>query len=106
MEKFMAYLDKTENVLRQQSAKLAAEDRQDECDLTKVRANVYGICKSVFQMLEKDQACAKLVELHTAWEKALAVAREHDDTKKAVIEQIKLKELNEIKEKLEEMFGA
>lgn len=96
MERFMAYLEDGEARLRQESRRLAADERGDEGDLAKIRANVYGICRSVFQTLGAERGRAKLAELKNAWETALSAAREHGDVKKAVIEEIKLETLAEI----------
>ena len=103
MEKFMAYLDEQAARLREESGKLAADHRKDEGDLTKIRANVYGICKSVLQVLDRGKAKAKLTELHDTWSKNLDVVRGHGNVKQAVIEEIKLETLAEIVKKLEEV---
>lgn len=96
MEQFMAYLDEKAEFMRQESRRLTADDRRDEGDLAKIRANVYGICKSVFQVLDAEQANRKLAGLKGEWETSLAAARAHGDTKKAAIEEIKLETLGEI----------
>lgn len=103
MGNFMAYLDEQASHLREESRRLAADHRGDEGDLLKIRANVYGICKSVLQVLDGEKANEKLAELHTAWSKNLMLAREHDDVKQAVIEEIKLETLAEIQEKRKEV---
>lgn len=96
MEQLMAFLEGGEARLRRESRRLAADQRGDEGDLAKIRANVYGICKSVFQTLGFERGKVKLTELKSAWEAALSAAREHGDVKKAVIEEIKLDALAEI----------
>ena len=96
MEQFMAYLDERAAFYRQESRRLAADDRRDEGDLAKIRANVYGICKSVFQVLDTEKGQTKLRGLQREWETSLATAREHNDGKKAAIEEIKLETLAEI----------
>ena len=103
MEKFMAFLDEQVARLREESRRLAGDHRRDEGDLTKIRANVYEICKSVLQVLDREKAKAKLTELHVTWSKNLKMAREHDDVKQTVIEEIKLETLNEILCKMEEV---
>ena len=103
MEKFMTYLDEQAARLREESSRLTADHRRDEGDLAKIRANVYGICKSVLQVLDRGKAKAKLTELHDTWSKTLEAAREHEDVKQAVIEEIKLETLAEIVKKLEEV---
>jgi len=101
MEQFMAYLDEKAAFYRQESRRLTAGDRRDEGDLAKIRANVYGICKSVFAVLDEDKAKAKLAGLSCEWETSLVAAREHNDMKKAIIEEIKLEALSEISAQLQ-----
>ena len=103
MEKFMTFLDEQAARLREESRRLAADHRRDEGDLTKIRANVYGICKSVLQVLDREKAKVKLTELRDTWSKNLEMAREHDDVKQTVIEEIKLETLDEILRKLKEV---
>lgn len=101
MKQFMAYLDSKADFYRQESRRLTADDRRDEGDLAKIRANVYGICKSVFQVLDHEKAKAKLTGLQSEWETSLAKACEHDDVKKALIEETKLETLAEIRVELQ-----
>lgn len=103
MEQFMAYLDEQAVRLREESRQLAADHRRDEGDLVKIRANVYGICKSVLQVQGREKAKVVLTGLHDTWSKHLETAREHDDVKQAVIEEIKLETLAEVRAKLEEV---
>ena len=103
MEQFMTYLDEQAARLREESRQLAADHRRDEGDLAKIRANVYGICKSVLQVQGSVKAKAILTGLCDTWSKNLETAREHDDVKQAVIEEIKLETLTEILRKLEEV---
>ena len=101
MKQFVAYLDEKVESYRQESRRLVADDRRDEGNLAKIKANVYGICKSVFQVQGKEKAQVVLTGLRGEWETSLAAAREHDDVKKAAIEEIKLETLMEIRAKLE-----
>lgn len=101
MERLIACLEAGDARLRQESRRLAAGGRGDEGDLAKIRANVYGICKSVFQTLGPERGKTRLTELKSTWETALFAAREHGDVKKAVIEEIKLETLAEIGTELE-----
>ena len=103
MEKLLTFLDDQAARLREESCRLAADHRRDEGDLIKIRANVYGICKSVLQVLDRENAKVKLAELHDTWSKNLEMVREHDDVKQTVIEKIKLETLEEILRKLKEV---
>lgn len=102
METFQIWLDEQAACLREESKKLTADDRRDEGNLVKIRANVYEICKSVLQVLDRGKAKAKLTELHDTWSKSLEMARGHDDVRQTVIEEIKMETLAEILSKLEE----
>lgn len=92
---------------------LAASDRKDDSNLVKIRINVYGICKSIYSVLINTmkselsrQYLQKLDEqLAQNWKASYIRAKEHDDVKKAVIEEIKLQTLEEIKNKFIEMEG-
>ena len=106
MEQFIAFLEDGEARLRQESSSLAADERGDEGNLAKIRANVYGICRSVLQTLGPEKGSAKLAELKSAWETALSTAREHRDVKRAVIEEIKLGTLAEIGTELDRVKGV
>ena len=103
MEQFMIYLDEQAARLREEGRQLAADDRRDEGDLSKIRANVYGICKSVIQVQGSEKAKTILTGLHGTWSKNLEIAREYGDVKQAVIEEIKIETLSEILRKLEEV---
>ena len=103
MEKFMTYLDEQAARLREKSSRLTADHRRDEGDLAKIRANVYGICKAVLQVLDSGKAKTKLTELHSIWSKNLEMARAHNDVKQTVVEEIKLETLSEIISKLKEV---
>ena len=47
MEAFVKELQAVAAALRQEADRLAADRRQDEADLTKIRANVYEVCATV-----------------------------------------------------------
>ena len=93
---FMDTLDTRAEALRRESCRLAADERRDEGDLMKIRANVYGICKSVLQTLGREKGADKLEELRKTWTKAQESARVHKDLEKAAVESIKLETLGEI----------
>ena len=101
MKQFLAYLDDKAAQLRVESVQLSADDCRDESNLTKIRANVYGICKSVLQVQGIGKAKVILTGLHDTWSKNLEMARVHDDAKQAIIEETKLETLAEIQEALE-----
>lgn len=102
MERFLAWLTEEETSLQQEAEQLRLDGRVDDGNLTKVRANVYGICKSVLRVLDAEKGALKLAELHTTWDASRVLAREHGDESKAVIEDIKLQTLDEIQKRMKE----
>lgn len=102
MKEFLTYLDERAVFWTEEGRGLAADDRRDESNMAKIRANVYGICKSVLTVQGKERAKPILNGLKNTWGKNLEMAREHDEVKQAVIEEIKLETLREIVTKLEE----
>ena len=103
MEHFLNWLDGRSAEFRQKRRGLTADGRKDEGDLMAVRANVYGICKSVLQVLDREKAVQKLNGLHTEWTAALQQAEEHGDARGTVVGENKLAALTEIMEKLKEV---
>lgn len=86
----------------EEGRKLAADDRGDEYSLTKVRVNVYGICKTMLETLGMERGEAQLARLQSTWEQFLETARLHGDAGKVLIEEIKLETIREVREKLKE----
>ncbi|MBQ7849078.1 MAG: hypothetical protein IJ343_05090 [Clostridia bacterium] len=71
---------------------LSADGRGDEARFMQIRANVYGICRSVYAALKGDlpTVLERLTSIPAAWEKNLEQAEKHGDTEAAHIERIKL----------------
>lgn len=107
MNQFISYIDQSVKSLVQEEKNLAASDRKDESNLVKVRINVYGICKSMYGVLSnrtenrgwKADFLQKMENMEQSWYSSYEKAKEHDDVKKAVIEEIKLQTLEEVKNK-------
>lgn len=105
MKKFIEYIDKSVEVLQQEEKLLAATDRKDESNLVKIRINVYGICKSVYQVFAQSKAgevlkrtyLEKLDSLAVGWQEAKNKAQEFEAADKVVIEDIKLQVLSEVR---------
>lgn len=105
METFITYIDESTEKLSQEEKVLAESDRKDEANLVKIRINVYGICKIYFEIESKKWEGKELQTIYLQrierlaeqWKMSLEKAKEYDDTKKVVIEEIKLETLKEIK---------
>lgn len=92
---------------RERRSLLAADCRKDEADFEKIRENIYEIFKTVFSVSMKaggsDPAAVqqhfleKLEQIPINWRESFLKAEQHGDTETMVIEQLKLKTAEEIK---------
>lgn len=106
--KLVSWFDEQITVCKQRSELFAADDRMDEGNMEKIRANVYEIFKTIFSVAEKtcgeDNLAIKHFFLQKAeqipvnWETACEKAREHGDVEKMHIESIKIDTIREIKD--------
>lgn len=105
MTAYLDYLDASADKLQAESRALQSSDRADEANFVKVRINVCGICKSVYEALQRVTPpeqfdltyLSKLRQLEITWQAAYDKAKLHDDAEKLLIEEIKLKTLQKIK---------
>ena len=112
MEQFITYIDGATAKLQQEERELAATDRKDESNLTKIRINVYGICKTLFEVsckqnideALKEDYLKRLTKLAENWKISYEKAKEHNDLEKVVIEELKLQTLEEVKNKFMELW--
>lgn len=104
MNAFLKELDRIAADLRQQANVFAADQRQDDADLTKIRANIYEICATIGNVVckitpEEQREAAyrmKLEELPRNWHTALEMARAHGNTQRAAVEELKLEALADV----------
>ena len=106
--KFELYLDEQITECRQHSKLLAADERTDEGNFEKVRANVYEIFKTILSAAEKvcgkDDGARKRFflqktdEIPANWTTSYEEAKKQGDVEKVYIESIKLDTVREIKE--------
>lgn len=112
MEQFITYIDEVTAKLQQEERELAATDRKDESNLVKVRINVYGICKTLFEVARKlntseglkEDYLKRLTTLSENWKISYEKAKTHNDVEKVVIEELKLGTLDEVKNKFMEFW--
>ena len=76
---------------------LLADDRADESNFEKIRANVYDIFRRFF--LQRAEA------VPASWRAALDKANQHGDAERVQIELVKLDTLAKIKDKFSEVWG-
>ena len=55
MNAFLQELEQVSAELRQRAGQFAAQQRQDDADLTKIRANIYEICATIGKVMCKTQ---------------------------------------------------
>ena len=106
--KFELYLDGQITDCRQRSKLLAADERVEEGNFEKVRANVYEIFKTILSAAEKvcgkDDGARKRFflqktdEIPANWTTSYEEAKKQGDVEKMHIESIKLDTVREIKE--------
>ena len=106
-EKFTAYLDAAIARCAEQEKKLIADDRKDEAVFEKIRANVYNIFRSILGVAVencgedaakiRDFFLKRIDHIPASWMASYEAAKQHDDTAKVQIEEIKLAVVQEIK---------
>lgn len=106
--KFASYLDEQITACRQRSKLLAEDDRVDEGNFEKIRANVYEIFKTILSAAERvrgtdDSAkrgffLQKAEQIPASWAVSYEKARQNGDTEKMHIERMKLDTIREIKD--------
>ena len=107
-QKFESYLDEQIAACKQRGKLLAADDRADEGNFEKVRANVYEIFKTILSVAErvcgKDDSAKrsfflqKMEQIPTSWAASYEKAKQNGDARKMHIESIKLDTIREIKD--------
>ena len=110
MDAFMAYMDELDREFVRQEQVHLEEHCKDEANFAKIKSNVCGICRTLYQV-----ACKKTTEeekrseylrltgkLMTEWENSYTRAKEHDDVKKLVVEEAKLSVIRDIRNRFEQ----
>lgn len=107
-QKFESYLDEQIAACKQRSKLLAEDDRMDEGNFEKVRANVYEIFKTILSVAEKVCGNDDLAKRHffftkagqipKSWTTSYEKAEQNRDVEKMRIESIKLDTIQEIKD--------
>ena len=108
ISKLNAYFDREIALCQQRNKELLADERIDEADFEKIRANVYDIFRTILSVTVKtanndpdklkQTFALKTEQIPSNWIIAYEKAKQHDDTVKMRIEQIKLDTIREIKE--------
>ena len=108
ISKLNGYFDKEISLCEQRSKNLLADDRADEVAHEKIKANVYGIFHTILSVAVKTGKgdpdavrhffFLKIQQIPSNWTTAYDQARQHDDTVKMQVEQIKLDTVGSIRE--------
>ena len=106
MNEFITYLNNSIEATQKKEQELIATERKDEANLQKIRANIYGICLTVFQVIAKEKNGAELCKEYISridnisknWVQSYERAKEHEDVEKILIEETKFQVVNEVKE--------
>ncbi len=113
MNEFIMYLNNAIEIARKKEQELIITERKDEANLQKIRANIYGICRTVFEVVAKTKSGDDLVKEYTNkldnlpknWVESYEKAKVHNDVTKILIEETKLEVLREVKARFIELFG-
>lgn len=112
---FESYLEERIAACKRRSRLLAEDDRTDEGNFEKVRANVYEIFKTVFSVAEKvcggddaakrDFFLQKAEQIPAGWAASYVKAEQNGDTGKMHTETIKLDTVREIRDTYMQIWG-
>lgn len=113
-EAFTSFLDQRTADIQKTVVQLNEDHRIDEANFEKIRANIFQqVIKTVFLALQRTPRTepelralmgARLVMFDETWKSSLAKAREHNDEKRILQEEVKLEALKEIRQKFEELW--
>ena len=111
MNEFIKYLNQSIETAQKKEQELIITERKDEANLQKIRANIYGICLTIYEVVAKNKTgdelakeyLNKLDNLPENWVKSYEKAKVHSDVEKILIEETKLEVLREVKEKFQEL---
>ena len=104
-EEFFAFLEERKNSTMKEALNLVKEERKDDSNTLKAKANIYDIIKAFWNAEEKktqdkrvflDNLLEKIAMLQATWTTSLELAKQHNDVAKIVIEEAKLSAVDEI----------
>lgn len=108
VSKLNRYFEEQIAMCNQRNKKLLDDERTDEATFEKVKANVYDIFRTIFSVAVKTSKgepdavrrffVQKIEQIPSSWVTAYDKAKQHNDTVKMRLEQIKLDTIGEIKE--------
>ena len=107
---FYTWLDERKEATLSEAAALTKDERIDEGNSLKAKANIYDICKAVCGaavkqskgMPDADMLVAAFKRITDQWRTALDLAKAHNDSRKIMIEEAKLSAADEITDRIRE----
>lgn len=110
---FIQYLEIERDSCLAQADTLASDDRRDEANMLKIRANIFDVFTVVSRTAEKhfpqnqiDFIKNRMETIPTAWKASLTVAEKENEYVKIATERIKLQAMNEISQKFNGFLGG
>lgn len=112
-ESFIRYLDGRTSEIKDSIIRLMEDNRRDEADFEKIRANIFQIIRTIVQSSQRiteneDKQVqfvdSRLGEFEETWRGALEKAEAHHDERRVLQEQVKLEALKEIKGTFERIW--
>lgn len=114
-QEFETYLDEQIAACKQRSRLLAGDDRVDEGNFEKIRANVYEIFRTILSVAEKTYGkddfakrrflFQKAEQIPANWAASYERAKQNGDAEKMHIESLKLGAAREIRERCMQIWG-
>ena len=109
---FYGWLDERKAAVLSEAAALSKDERTDESNSLKAKANIYDICRAVCGAAVKqaqdaptaDALIAAFGRVTAPWKLSLEQAKAHDDSRKVMIEEAKLSAVDEIIAKIRNEF--
>lgn len=108
VSKLNRYFEEQIAMCNQRNKKLLDDERTDEATFEKVKANVYDIFRTILSVAVKTSKgdpdavrrffVQKTEQILSSWVTAYDKAKQHNDTVKMCLEEIKLDTIGEIKE--------
>ncbi len=108
VSKLNRYFEEQIAMCNQRNKKLLDDERTDEAAFEKVKANVYDIFRTILSVAVKTSKgdpdavrrffVQKTEQIPSSWVTAYDKAKQHNDTVKMCLEEIKLDTIGEIKE--------
>lgn len=106
MDNFVSYIEEKIAEAEKEEKKLIESARKDEANLVRVRSNIYGVCRTIYEAAADNKPpeeperfyLEKLHSLEESWRSSYEKAKEFSDVEKTVIEEIKLQTLKEVEE--------